>query len=395
MPPSIINVAWISSFPVEWLSDVPPEVQRLPREHPATWQQVLLGQFERNPSIRLHVLAVRSKFERSLTFERRGVRFHLLKTPAGTRAPSLFWVDTWLIRRVLRRIEPDLVHAWGTESGAALIASRLAYPRLVTMHGISSWLIKVLPLNRYQRFMACFEDRSLRRAAHVTAESSFAVDYLRHRFPHLQVIQVEHAPFGLFHAVPRRPQLKPSRLLFVGDFREAKGADVLCRALDRLRGEIAFELVVVGTRDEMLRNRLEPPVSPELWQRIQFRSYQPSEEVAREMASATLLVHPTRADNSPNAVKEAVVAGLPVVASRVGGIPDHISEGRNGLLFETGSVEGLEAALRAALAHPVLGAGQVDAAALAAVRSRLSPEFMAQAFLDVYRRILSGKTGRS
>ena len=41
-------------------------------------------------------------------------------------------VDTVLIRRALRAIKPDVVHAWGTEQGAALVANRLGYPRVAT-----------------------------------------------------------------------------------------------------------------------------------------------------------------------------------------------------------------------------------------------------------------------
>src|ERR1051325_10954660 len=117
-----LTVAWFSFFPLEWLSDMPEPVQRLPRQHAASWQRVLLAEFEKNPELRMHVVVLRKYFERDLTFERNGVTFHLVKTPGGLRAPSLFWLDTVLIRRVLRAVKPDVVHAWGTEQGAALVA---------------------------------------------------------------------------------------------------------------------------------------------------------------------------------------------------------------------------------------------------------------------------------
>ena len=103
-------VAWFSYFPVEWLPGVPDEVQRVPRQHPASWQRVLLAEFEKTRDLRLHIIVLRKYFERSFRFERNGVTFHLVKTLGGTRAPSLFWVDTVLIQRVLRVIKPDVVH---------------------------------------------------------------------------------------------------------------------------------------------------------------------------------------------------------------------------------------------------------------------------------------------
>ena len=59
-----LTVAWFSYFPVEWLPGVPEAVQRLPRQHPASWQRVLLAEFEKNPGLKLHVIVLRKQFER-------------------------------------------------------------------------------------------------------------------------------------------------------------------------------------------------------------------------------------------------------------------------------------------------------------------------------------------
>ena len=114
-----MTVAWISDFPIEWLSNLPPELSRLPKQHPATWQMVLLSELEKNPKVHIHVIVLRKQIEKDIRFERNGVFFHVLKIPGGLRAPTLFWLDTILIRRELKKIKPDLVHAWGTERGAA------------------------------------------------------------------------------------------------------------------------------------------------------------------------------------------------------------------------------------------------------------------------------------
>jgi glycosyltransferase involved in cell wall biosynthesis len=99
---------------------------------------------------------------------------------------------------------------------------------------------------------------------------------------------------------------------------------------------------------------------------------------------------PTRADTSPNAVKEAVVAGVPVVASTIGGIPDYVVPERNGLLFPPGDLEALVGQIRAASRHPLFGEGKVDAACLREQREYLSPARMAAGFLEAYRAIAAG-----
>lgn len=381
------TVAWLSFFPVEWLDEVPEEVARVPKDHPATWQQVLLAELERDPRFRLHVFALRSTYARSLEFERRGVRFHLVKTPRGWRSPSYYWVDTWLLWRALRRLRPDVVHAWGTEGGAALVAKRLGYPYVVTMQGLLSWIRTLVPLGRYHRFAARLEDWSLRGAPVVTTESNFAVDYLRRRHPGLRVEQVEHPPKPLFQTLARQPQREPLRLVFTGNPSQIKGTDLLLRALDRVRDELAFELVIVAARGQGFLEAMRAAVSTALWSRVRLLENVPSETVAAELARATMMVFPTRADTSPNSVKEAVVAGVPVVASRIGGLVDYVLPDKNGVLFEPDNLEACVGGIREAARHPLFREGRVDAATLAWARDYLSAARMGRRFAEIYHSL--------
>jgi glycosyltransferase involved in cell wall biosynthesis len=59
------------------------------------------------------------------------------------------------------------------------------------------------------------------------------------------------------------------------------------------------------------------------------------------MAKAWCLVHPTRADTSPNCVKEARVIGLPVVTTTEGGQTQYVEHGKSGFIHQPGDVEGL------------------------------------------------------
>ncbi len=384
-------VAWCSYFPVEWLPDAPEEVRRLPKLHPATWQRVLLAELEKFPSLKLHILVLRRQFERSMTFERRGVTFHLIKTPPCTRAPSLFWLDTLLLRRALRAIRPDLLHAWGTENGAAMVASRLGYPSLITMQGLINWLGEQFPIGAYFRFAAMVERRSLGRARTVTAESAFAVRYLRDHYPHLAVRQIEHAPQPCFAQVERRPQMRPLRFVFLSSLNYAKGGDLFVQALDSLGSQLDFEATVIGGVDEAMRRSLLATTPAALWRRITFKQNLTSEEVAADLATATMMIYTTRGDNSPNAVKEAVAAGVPVVAADIGGIPDYVFPGRNGLLFPCGDTAGCAAAVQEACAHPLFRQGRVDPATLAETRAYLSPERMGRSFFEIYEAICGQK----
>jgi glycosyltransferase involved in cell wall biosynthesis len=220
------------------------------------------------------------------------------------------------------------------------------------------------------------------------------VQYLQHRFPQLHVEQIEHAPDPVFHQLARQPQTSPLRFIFVGTSDHRKGGDVMLQALDRLKGEIDFELLVVGKPRGKFLQSLQAGVSPEFWRRIIFKEHLSHLEVARELSTATMMLCASRADVSPNAVKEAAVAGVPVIATAVGGIPDYIFPGLNGVLCSPGSLGELIDAIRAAGCHPQFRRGEVDAATLTQVRAYLSPQLMAKRFLETYHATLGQRTGR-
>jgi glycosyltransferase involved in cell wall biosynthesis len=379
-----LTVAWISDFPLEWLADLPEPLRALPRRHPATWEMVLLEEFEKNPTLRIHVVALRHRIERDFSFERNGATYHILKAPVWLRLGSLFWLDTLLIRRLCRRIQPDLIHAWGMEKGAAMIANRLSHPYVMTVQGLYGWYRQRVPMDRYDSFIERLERIYLPRSPVVTTESKFAVQWLKERYPRLRIQQAEHAPNWAFHRVQRSPQTKPIHFISVGTLGFRKGTDLLFKALDSLCPSLSFKLTMVTNPNQQYLDNVRKTVSNALWERVQFRHHILPNEVARELETPAMLLLPTRADTSPNAVKEAAVAGVPVVASDVGGIPDYIIPEKNGYLFPPTDLGGFIRNIEKACAHPLFSRGLVEPETLTNTRAYLSPKRMAENFLKAY-----------
>ena len=96
----------------------------------------------------------------------------------------------------------------------------------------------------------------------------------------------------------------------------------------------------------------------------------PPEDVARWLQAADLYVHPSRADTFPNGVLEALACGTPVVASRVGGIPEQVRN-ETGILVEPGDPAALAAAIESLLADPSRRE-RMSAAAAEDARARFS-----------------------
>jgi glycosyltransferase involved in cell wall biosynthesis len=112
-------------------------------------------------------------------------------------------------------------------------------------------------------------------------------------------------------------------------------------------------------------------------------------DVARLLAAADLLVHPSRAEGLPLAILEAMAAALPVVASRVGGIPEAVVDGETGQLVRPCDPDVLRDAIRSVLHDP-------DRAALfgRAGRARVERHFSLEAMTGRYRALYEAMGAR-
>jgi glycosyltransferase involved in cell wall biosynthesis len=142
--------------------------------------------------------------------------------------------------------------------------------------------------------------------------------------------------------VEESPTLSPSRpqILFVGGSFARKGGDLL---LDVYRRQFA-------DRADLHLVTQEPP--PDLPPGVfLYSDLSPNDARMRELyARSDLFVLPTNADMSPWVVVEAMATGLPVITTRVGGIPDMVTDGATGFLIARGDGTALADRMRALLA---------------------------------------------
>ena len=140
-------------------------------------------------------------------------------------------------------------------------------------------------------------------------------------------------------------------VVYVGHLVPIKAVDTLVKAWAiRKAGAAGFEdlLVIVGAGE--CRPELEAQAEQEdVRDSMKFTGVVPQAEVSGWIAAADVLCLPSRNEGMPNVVVEALASGVPVVASRVGGIPELICDGKNGLLVEVDRPDDLANALGQAL----------------------------------------------
>ena len=108
--------------------------------------------------------------------------------------------------------------------------------------------------------------------------------------------------------------------------------------------------------------------------------------------AADVLAHATRADSAPLSILESLACGLPVVASRVGGIPEYVEDGKTGLLVPPGQAPALAAALRRVIEDRALAA-ELSRNGLAAARQRYHLRDQARSYLEWYRELIRETRG--
>ena len=227
---------------------------------------------------------------------------------------------------------------------------------------------------------------ALQRAAYmfadkIVANSRAAADRLRaERVPARKIAVVPNGiDFDRLRDHQPRPRLR--KVVVVANLRREKGHDVLVdAAVDVLRRfpDAGFEIVGGGPELEPLLARAEQRGVLHAFTFLGHR-----DDVPGRLADADIFVLPSRSEAFPNAVLEAMAAGLPIVASGVGGILELIDDGRTGLLAPAGEAAPLAERIAALMADPIL-ASRLGAAARDAARARYSFDRMVAAFDSIY-----------
>lgn len=134
----------------------------------------------------------------------------------------------------------------------------------------------------------------------------------------------------------------PHSLLYMGRLEPEKGLELLLEALPRVLAavpETTLSIVGDGSVAGSLRERAQ---ALGLERAVHFHEKVPHEDVHRFYSTATAKVLPSIwTENSPLAAYECLLSGLPLIGSRIGGIPDLVEEGRTGFLFEPRNADDL------------------------------------------------------
>ena len=199
---------------------------------------------------------------------------------------------------------------------------------------------------------------------------------------------VSHYGIDTAAAEEARSLRRPSEILrvgFVGTLAPHKGPDLLLRAFKALPSDLDATLSIHGSADEPYGKKLRALAGGDA--RIQLRGAFAREELATVLSEMDVLVVPSRwYENAPGVIFEAFAAGIPVVATDLGGMSAFVHHGRNGLLFGLNDAGDLTGQLRRLIETPGL---------LDRLREGIGPVKTVEQYTDELEEIYAGLVGGS
>jgi glycosyltransferase involved in cell wall biosynthesis len=290
------------------------------------------------------------------------------------------------VARRAAETQAAVIHGHGAKGGAYARLAAGSALRVYTPHGGSLHFRWTTPAG----FLYLALERALLpRTDLFLFESQYGRDVFRAKVgPPRALVRVVHNGVMPAEFAPVASDAGASDLLFIGELRTLKGIDVLIKAIGLLRHDgHGVTATLVGAGPD--RAALEAAAAAlGLRDTVRFVGPLPARTA---FVLGRLLVVPSRAESLPYVVLEAAAAGIPMIATAVGGIPEIFGPDAASLI-----APGDPAALAQAIARTLQQTGQQQAAVLrlqARVRDQFSVEAMTEAVLAAYRDALAEPHG--
>lgn len=316
--------------------------------------------------------------------------------------PERFRFDLRVIpslREAIERRAPDIVLTHHVKSHFLMKMSRLwqKYPWVAFHHGYTKTHFRENLYNRMDRLSLPTANRVITVCEAFARELAGAgVARERINVQHNSIRPEKMASAEEAQAIRTQFGIADSErlMLAIGRLSSEKAHIDLLNAFHHLQSdnpELNAKLVIVGDGPE--RERLEAATrSLGIAERVHFTGQ--ISDVKPYYAAADLLVLPSHSEGSPYVLLEAMAAGLPIVATAVGGVPEMVEDDVSALLVPPRDPRTMSAAIARVLKDPEI-AHKLTANASALIATRYSPETYVRSLVEIYSQIISSAAPRN
>ena len=325
-----MKVLWLSPYPYPGND-----------QHPSYWITEWADFLAQNSGLQIDVVTL-SPLAKGITesLTKSGYAVTYLKVPRGYFDLATFYKIT--ISRLRNYVESvqgnyDLVHVHGIENLYHSACVNLNLPVIISMQGSASESIKyfksTLKQKAHFRLRSYYEKKYLPYFKNFFCRTKWDTQFVKSNtsspliFHNWEMLRDDFGNIA--------PDADSRKILFTGGSNFLKGLNTALSVFNRLSetGK-SFQLVITGKCNvEQILNQIKSKFKKINPENISFMGFIETQEMVRVMSESFCYIHPSLLDNSPNSVCESQLAGLPVLASNVGGIPSLIDDGRTGFLL--------------------------------------------------------------
>lgn len=351
MDPSKLKIAMVGHYPAAEVVSPASLRSRHRPEHPASWLRALAEGMREQEAVVPVIFSLSRRVRRRVSASVGGIDIHFIPQilPARLDWHTLCLFNALQLRSALRRVNPDVVHAFGIETGDAVSVSWLPFRKTCFIQGIIEEYAPYVdrgPIE--QKLRIALERRTIRKLDGAVAETEFAGRWAESRGGR-NIARIPHALNVEFMRAQPSNVSAPVAIC-AGTLSRLKAYDTAIRAFARVRVPGARLLIIGDGPERATLERVARQAG--LTDRVAFRGRLGRNEIIQEMQHARLLCVPSRMDTSPNILTEGHALGLPVIGCAVGGIQEMIDDGRDGYLVARDDVCAMGTRMHELLAKP-------------------------------------------
>ena len=332
--------------------------------------------------------------EASTDYRRDGpkVEVHYVRSQARFRTITGSFLSVRKARKLVAALKPDIVHGQALLVGD--IAVKCSPNSVVTVHGLPHVEMRLSARRNFRdklrvELLEAMFRRMLRRAKVVISISKYDTQELGRLIKGTRVSIAN--PTGLeFYALAPSGPSEP-RLLFAGALSPLKNVLGLLNAFAQVRQVVPEARLVLAGRPhhpDYAQTVQDRVTSLALGDSVDIVGFLDNDRLRHEIATARAVVMFSRQENSPTIIAQAMAAGKPVVATRVGGVPEMISDGESGFVVESEDETALAERLLTLLNDQDLCL-RMGARGHELALCRFNPEAVARQTVQAYRTALT------
>ncbi|MET3925697.1 glycosyltransferase family 4 protein [Devosia sp. 2618] len=289
------------------------------------------------------------------------------------------------VRKLARALNIDVLHGHGAKGGFYARLARLGGSKAATLYTPHGGVLHFSKSSLSGRVFHKLERLLMKQTGAIIFESAYARD------TYSALIGKPTCPTEVIHNglspdefIPVAPSTDAADFVFVGELRDLKGIHVLVEALAPLKRPDARPATLVMAGDGPSRAELEAQITKlGLTERVSLLGAQPARPT---FARGRIAVVPSLAESLPYVVLEAAAAQLPVIATRVGGIPE-IFGATSDSLVPAGNVDALRTKMQDTLDDPAAAKAEM-LERLKRIESNFSLATMTSAIETLYHTVL-------